>query len=98
MFLIIGSSPKNWSYIGHVKQKTADYVTKEIVRLLVPHKEWVQTITYDNGREFSAYELINEGLNCQSCFAKPYHSWERGLNENTNRLIRQYFPKVMDLR
>jgi IS30 family transposase len=51
----------------------------------------------DNGREFSAHELVNEGLDCQSYFAKPYHSWERGLNENTNGLIRQYFPKVMDL-
>ncbi|MFH1008035.1 MAG: IS30 family transposase, partial [Candidatus Latescibacterota bacterium] len=45
-----------------------------------------------------AHELINESLNCQSYFAKPYHSWERGLNENTNGLIRQYFPKRMDLR
>ena len=84
--------------IGHVKQKTADEVKREIVRLLSPNKEWVHTITYDNGREFSAHEFINKGLNCQSYFAKPYHSWERGLNENTNGLIRQYFPKGMNLR
>ena len=87
-----------YTLIGQVKQKTAAKVTTEIMRLLAPHKERVQTITYDNGREFSAHELINEGLNCQSYFAKPYHSWERGLNENTNGLIRQYFPKGMDLR
>jgi len=87
-----------YTLIGQVKQKTATDVTTEIVRLLAPHKERVQTVTYDNGREFSAHELITEGLNCQSYFAKPYHSWERGLNENTNGLIRQYFPKGMDLR
>ena len=87
-----------YTLIGQVKHKTAADVTAEIVRLLAPHKERVQTITYDNGREFSAHELINEGIDCQSYFAKPYHSWERGLNENTNGLIRQYFPKGIDLR
>jgi IS30 family transposase len=87
-----------FTLIGHVKQKTADEVTTEIVRLLAPSKEHVQTITFDNGREFSEHELINESLDCQSYFAKPYHSWERGLNENTNGLIRQYFPKKTDLR
>ncbi len=87
-----------YTLIGHVKQKISVEVKREIMRLLAPHKERVQTITYDNGLEFSAHELINEGLNCQSYFAKPYHSWERGLNENTNGLIRQYFPKGSDLR
>jgi len=87
-----------YTLIGQVRQKTAAEVTTEIVRLLTPHKERVQTITYDNGREFAAHEMVNEGLDCQSYLAKPYHSWERGLNENTNGLIRQYFPKGMDLR
>jgi len=91
-------STSKYTLIGQVKQKTAADVTTEIVRLLAPHKEQVQTITYDNGRKFSAHELVNERLDCQSYFAKPYHSWERGLNENTNGLIRQYFPKGMDLR
>ena len=87
-----------YTLIGHVKQKTSVKVKREIMRLLTPYEEWVQTITYDNGQEFSAHELINERLNCQGYFAKPYHSWERGLNENTNGLIRQYFPKGSDLR
>ncbi len=87
-----------YTLIGQVKQKTGADVTTEIVRLLAPCKELVQTITYDNGREFSAHELVNAQLECHSYFAKPYHSWERGLNENTNGLIRQYFPKGMDLR
>ena len=97
-FLVtLAERKSSFTLIGHVKQKMAVEVKREIMRLLEPHKELVHTITFDNGREFSAHELINKGLNCQSYFAKPYHSWERGLNENTNGLIRQYFPKRMDL-
>ena len=87
-----------FTLIGQVRHKTAANVTTEIMGLLAPHAERVQTITYDNGREFSEHNLVNKRLECQSYFAKPYHSWERGLNENTNGLIRQYFPKRMDLR
>ena len=51
------------------------------------------TLTYDNGIEFSAHELIERALGMIVYFAHPYHSWERGTNENTNGLLRQYFPK-----
>jgi IS30 family transposase len=84
--------------IGQVKYKTAKAVSAEIIRLLLPYKERVFTITYDNGREFCLHEKVNEALGCKSYFAKPYHSWERGTNENTNGLIRQYLPKGEDLR
>lgn len=84
--------------IGRVKHKKSEDVSAEIQRLMMPYKEMVRTITYDNGREFSGHELVNKHLECQSYFAKPYHSWERGLNENMNGLIRQYFPKGCDLR
>ena len=53
----------------------------------------VLTITYDNGKEFSNHEAIAKALNAKCYFAKPYHSWERGLNEHTNGLVRQYLPK-----
>ena len=53
----------------------------------------VERLTYDNGQEFALHEVIAEQLNAQGYFAHPYHSWERGLNENTNGLIRQYAPK-----
>lgn len=82
-----------FTLIGQVKHKNAVEVKAEIIRLLFQEKKPVHTITYDNGREFSAHELVNKCLECQSYFAKPYHSWERGLNENTNGLIRQYFVK-----
>jgi transposase, IS30 family len=83
--------------IGYVKQKTAESVTDEIIRLLQPWQDFVHTITFDNGKEFAGHEIIAQRLNCSCFFAKPYHSWERGLNENTNGLIRQYFPKKMSL-
>jgi IS30 family transposase len=84
--------------IGHVVRKTAEAVSGEVIRLLEGIKEWVRTITYDNGREFAWHQQVNTALGCTSYFATPYHSWERGLNENTNGLIRQYIPKDSDLR
>lgn len=58
-------------------------------------KNCVKTITSDNGREFANHEQIAHALSADFYFARPYHSWERGLNENTNGLVRQYFPKQM---
>ncbi len=82
--------------LGWVKNKTAQSVSDEIIRLLQPHALKIKTITYDNGKEFSLHFLVNEALQCDSYFAQPYHSWERGANENCNGLIRQYLPKKMD--
>ena len=71
----------------------AEYVWLETVDRMrrLPHP--VHTITYDNGKEFSCHHWIAEALDTQCYFAKPYHSWERGLNEHTNGLVRQYIPK-----
>jgi IS30 family transposase len=63
----------------------------------IPLKHWVKTLTLDNGREFSWHEKRAENLDCNTYFAKPYHSWKRGLNENHNGLLRQFFPKRMAL-
>ena len=57
----------------------------------------VKTITCDRGKEFSGYEKIESSLNCDVYFADPYCSWQRGTNENTNGLLREYYPKGMDL-
>ncbi len=62
----------------------------------MPFKKLLHTITADNGKEFSMHEKISQQLEINFYFAKPYHSWERGANENTNGLIRQYFPKQID--
>jgi IS30 family transposase len=83
--------------IGKAPNKTALEVTAVILKGLVPLAHQVQTLTYDNGKEFALHQEISKELNANGYFAHPYHSWERGLNENTNGLIRQYFPKGMDL-
>lgn len=59
-------------------------------------KDKIKTITLDNGLEFAEHEEIARGLQADIYFAHPYCSWERGINENTNGLIRQYFPKGTD--
>jgi len=58
--------------------------------------ERIHTITYDNGLEFAEHERMTKELKAKIYFAPPYSSWERGINENTNGLIRQYFPKGTD--
>jgi IS30 family transposase len=83
--------------IAHVPSKHADVVTKAIIRLLYPDKAHLRTITFDNGKEFAYHAQIKEALGADNYFAHPYHSWERGLNENHNGLIRQYLPKGMPL-
>ena len=83
--------------VGKAQNKSASEVTRVILGLLSPIKEYVHTITYDNGKEFSYHAEISSKLEANGYFAHPYHSWERGLNENTNGLLRQYFPKGVSL-
>ncbi len=73
--------------------KRAEDIESETTRLLLPHKEITHTITSDNGLEFANHKAISSNLACNYYFCHPYSSWERGLNEYTNGLIRQYFPK-----
>jgi IS30 family transposase len=80
-----------------IKYKTASAANEAILKLLQPIKHWVKTLTFDNGREFSWHDELAKKLDCGTYFAKPYHSWERGLNENHNGLLRQFFPKKMAL-
>ena len=77
--------------------KKALYVKDAMIELLHPIKKFVRTVTFDNGKEFTLHESIAKELGCSTYFAKPYHSWERGQNENANGLLRQYFPRAMEL-
>ena len=55
-----------------------------------------RTMTLDNGKEFAEYQRLTDRLGMEVYFARPYASWQRGLNENTNGLLRQFFPKGTD--
>lgn len=83
-------------WIRLLSGKEAAPLTEATIKALLPIKDLIYTITADNGKEFSFHEKIADKLNIFIYFAKPYHSWERGANENTNGLIRQYFPKGTD--
>lgn len=80
-----------------VERKTALLVTQATVEKMAVLPHPVLTITYDNGKEFADHQEIANALNTTCYFATPYHSWERGLNEHTNGLVRQYLPKSADL-
>jgi transposase, IS30 family len=82
-----------FTVLSKSKNKTTTAVIKSINQHMLPIADLVHTVTLDNGREFSLHEIMAEALDADVYFAKPYHSWERGLNENTNGLVRQYFPK-----
>jgi IS30 family transposase len=82
-----------FSCLKRVPKKEAPLVTNALIDMLKPYKKLVHTMTGDNGKEFSQHEKIANELQTDFYFAHPYCSWERGLNENTNGLIRQYFPK-----
>jgi IS30 family transposase len=79
-----------------LRGKTAQELRQQSIKLLGPLKARVHTITVDNGKEFCEHEAIAAALQARIYFAHPYASWERGLNENSNGLIRQYFPKKHD--
>lgn len=82
-----------YTLIVKLTGKRADLLAEAAIRELVPLKAKVSTITLDNGLEFAAHEVIAKAVGADIYFAHPYASWERGINENTNGLIRQYFPK-----
>ena len=82
-----------FTIIGKLKARTTAELNKRVIRLIRKQDRKVKTITADNGTEFHQYEQIEKATGATFYFATPYHSWERGLNENTNGLIRQYLPK-----
>ena len=82
-------------------RKTADLKSATTMRAVcrgmrdLP-EDLLRTMTLDNGKEFAQHELLAEQLGLDTYFARPYASWQRGLNENTNGLLRQFFPKGTD--
>ena len=85
-----------YTVIIRLTGKHADLLAKAAIRGMEALKDRIKTITFDNGLEFSEHEKMAQALDADIYFAHPYASWERGINENTNGLIRQYFPKGTD--
>ena len=82
-----------FTLIQRLDSKEASPVLEKTTKSFKGVEKLVKTITYDNGKEFAKHQELAQALNAKIYFARPYHSWERGLNEHTNGLIRQYFPK-----
>ena len=91
--LTINDRATGMLYMDLVNTKEAKEVAAKIIELLQDWKPLIHTITSDNGKEFANHLEVAQILDIDYYFAKPYHSWERGANENLNGLIRQYFPK-----
>lgn len=102
--LVIGKNHKNpiltiverksgFALLRKLPSKEAQATAEQLLDALLPIKDYVHTITSDNGKEFAKHEVVAQALDARCYFATPYHSWERGTNENYNRLLRQYFPK-----
>ena len=87
-----------FTLVAKVANKSAEAVTAATIKLLKPYRGVRHTITADNGKEFAYHEQLTAELGAAVYFAHPYHSWERGLNENTNGLLRQYWPKSTDFK
>lgn len=73
--------------------KNAGELANMVIDMMLPYKEHVHSITSDNGKEFAEHQKISKKLLAEFFFAHPYSSWERGLSEYTNKLVRQYIPK-----
>jgi transposase, IS30 family len=79
--------------IRKLESRTKEQASAGLARAIITLGGTVKTITLDNGTEFHDYESVEKVFGVPFYFATPYHSWERGTNENTNGLIRQYLPK-----
>jgi IS30 family transposase len=85
-----------YTLLGLVRRRQADLVKQAVIAMLIPLADRVLSITSDNGKEFAEHVQIAKALDTAFYFSHPYSAWERGTNENTNGLIRQYFPKGSD--
>ena len=86
-----------FAIIKKLSSRTAACVTQAATEAISAHKANFRTITFDNGTEFHDYKVLEQRFPLQCYFATPYHSWERGTNENLNGLIRQYIPKGVSM-
>lgn len=97
VLLTLVERKSRYTLAGQLDSRHSAGVTQALIELLRPHKARCKTLTFDNGKEFAEHEFIAQCLGAKVYFAHPYCSWERGLNENHNGLLRQFFPKQSNL-
>lgn len=89
---------RGFALVGQVQRLLARNVRHSFQRLTRPLPASLRrTVTFDNGKEFAEHQAMTRQTGFDVYFARPYHAWERGSNENFNRLLRQYYPKGTDL-
>ena len=96
--LTLTERKSRFTLLGKLSRRTAAAARQRLCQLLAPIQDKVHTLTSDHGKEFAEHELIAKTLQLKFYFAHPYAAWERGTNENTNGLLRQYFPKKSDFQ
>jgi IS30 family transposase len=96
--LTVVDRKSSFTRLSKLKARTTRELNKGAKKIIKRAKGRLLTITADNGTEFHDYKKIEKETGVEFYFANPYHSWERGTNENTNGLIRQYLPKRMSMR
>ena len=87
-----------FTLVRKLKARTMAEATNEAAVVIRRMRHKFQTITFDNGTEFHDYERLERLFGVTCYFATPYHSWERGSNENLNGLVRQYLPRGLNLK
>ena len=87
-----------YTLICKIDDRKAEAINRNILVMGHELQRPLKTLTVDNGKEFAGHQALTSQLGLDVFFAHPYHAWERGLNEQTNRLLRQYFPKGVDFR
>ena len=91
--LTVVERKSRWTCMARLPSKQSEVVAEALINLLRPYKKQVKTVTLDNGNEFAQHANVSKALQASVYFAHPYCAWQRGLSENTNGLLRQYFPK-----
>lgn len=96
--LTVVERKSRFTCIARLPSKQSEVVAEALIEILRPYKKQVETVTVDNGNEFAQHLKVSKALQASVYFAHPYCAWQRGLNENTIGLLRQYFPKGINLK
>jgi IS30 family transposase len=96
--LTVVERKSRFTCMARLPSKQSEVVADALIEILRPYKKQVETVTVDNGNEFAQHVSVGKALQASVYFAHTYGAWQRGLSENTNGLLRQYFPKGINFK